>query len=280
MPVKSDRQKRRRKPFTREQLFDDSVLLPGGTVLRVRVTHHVEDGLRSFLDFDSVFGGWPPIEHHFTVSAEDFGGDEALTDVQQAALIALAPPLDSSHYAPIPAEEPRDVVLAALHVTEYPERWLNKARTSWYDAIDGTETGSGDGWVLTIVMGIEELTEKGECLSLIDGSLFVYRMLEVHPELRGQALGPRLMAHALASLLRTSTDASVCVAYPESTRWDPFDPTDHGRLRGPRTPEAVEKLIQTYERLGFKRWKRVGPGKPTPMWVAHEWRSPLDLPNE
>jgi predicted N-acetyltransferase YhbS len=71
-------------------------------------------------------------------------------------------------------------------------------------------------------------------------------LLGVHPRARGQQIGLQLLAHALWSLVRSSSDLVVIEAAVVRTEFDAVTPE--------QSPEPFRALCRYYARLGFRRW--------------------------
>ena len=119
---------------------------------------------------------------------------------------------------------------------------------NWFDWLDAI----GDDGQTCIAGLVHDLTsEEGDAEAmhvespLIHGSLFWLRRLDVHPKLRGQEIGARLMPQALWTVRRVSGDLAVLEAFPTESLFDVAAPT--------RTASAVRRLVSYYERVGFRR---------------------------
>lgn len=160
------------------------------------------------------------------------------------------------------------LVLAELRLDEAPAIVREAARVSWFDWLDSIDSEcAAIGGVVDRLL--EEGSLSGESV-LCTGSLLIPRRLGVHPLVRGEALGAKLLAHALWVLSRSTGDLAVLTALPARTRFEPKEP--------PRTAAAIQGLVRYYERLGFERSEPEQPiRKGTPV-IMHRWVGGQGLP--
>ena len=157
-------------------------------------------------------------------------------------------PLSLPH---VPEVLDRDRLLVArLEVAEHREIICQTlCGGSWFEYLDAIGDDGGTlmtGIVVDLAGYDKPIDEDRDGMPpLIEGSLFWFRSLGLHPAFRGQNIGARLLAHALFHLHRCEFDLAVLEAFPMKTIFDSKVP--------PRTVAAVRKLVSYYEWVGFKR---------------------------
>lgn len=139
-----------------------------------------------------------------------------------------------------------ELVLAQLDVTEFVVASIENT-IDWFEALDGQALAGGELYEMV------EALINGDRLdgALIDGSLFYLEHLHVHPAIRGQRVGVRLIEHALSVLRRSDCDLAVGLANPIRTL---FEPLPAGAAWEPPV-EARDRLVRYYRSAGFQVWR-------------------------
>jgi GNAT superfamily N-acetyltransferase len=164
-----------------------------------------------------------------------------------------------------------------LIVAEYPAAWIQLAGETWAQALGNRDASLAP--LAAWLAGELENDFSAEVLSATlrpaepPSTIFVYRVLQVHPAVRGQRVGARLIAHALLALGRHETDAALLEALPIPSIWDPLRPHE---LPATCDPAGVEALARHYARLGFQPAPTLGgTWHPGAMWLSYEHRLPF-----
>lgn len=244
----------------RSSFFADTVWLPPAdpkdrrrAKVPIGVEHRTRSNLTALFGFLGAVESGGPIEHTF----EMYVTDDVVTGLSKRAYAAIEA---LAAHAPVGAELPSPpdperipllLLLARLTVGEYPEAWVGLGGRNWYDAFDGAELE-----VLAEFMEVVEEAEAGGSMALIDGSAFVYRYLHVHPAVRGQDVGLRLLTHAVLALHRSVGDVSLLVVNPVRSLWEWGPKLPHEMEPRRCTPEAVQALVRYYGRAGFECCRR------------------------
>ncbi len=231
------------KCWTYAQLAGDTATLPQGRRSRIdlplAVRHEVEDSLDVPLTAgraDSI----EPIRHTIDFVVEARGDHEPAAWDVVAALPHIPVKLDQ--------QAGQIAVIGRLTVEEYPLSRASCMERPIYEWI-----GEHDGGLESVVYAIANDERDDYQGELIDGSLFWYRELHVHPAVRGQRLGARLLAHALLALSRTSSDVTILEAAPVLSIYAPT-PNELRPRFPPQPPESMTALVRYYSRLGFRHW--------------------------
>lgn len=133
--------------------------------------------------------------------------------------------------------------IAELELYEFPVRFKEAYHNTWFmllDAVDGDTAELGE-----IADGLAEKAEQEGDLVLLDGSLFVPKLLSVHPLARRNRLGIRLLAHSIWFLSRSTHDLALALAKPMGGRFSMDEPD--------RSAPAIRRLVRYYESVGFRR---------------------------
>lgn len=235
----------------------------------VLVSHDMVVADTTFLDFGPAYDRGPVV-HRLDVypdlSVEDYPQE------LRSVLGSIESPRQGK-WARGPRAPESVPLLATLEVMEHPDSIRRQVGRSWFWWMDAHEGSTGGGALLSVIEG---LTRNDDHLILKgSGSAYVYRELHVHPRVGGQGLGTRLLAHALASLPRSDTDASMLIAYPIPSIWAPTE--ESGDFPPAATEQEVMRLVRTYKRVGFRVWpsrKRTG-SSPRAMYVRHDYPLPF-----
>jgi ribosomal protein S18 acetylase RimI-like enzyme len=142
----------------------------------------------------------------------------------------------------------RELLVADVSVDEVPARLVAEAVGSWPQYLEDVYAAPE----LTDVIVRSMEVDDGRTLRhpLRDGgSLLSLSQLQVHPKLRGQALGLRLVAHAMWELVRHPGDLAVLQAHPTETIFDAWEERQRHRVKA----EDVQRVVDYFERLGFYR---------------------------
>lgn len=106
---------------------------------------------------------------------------------------------------------------------------------------------------------------------LLDGSLFVSKMLSVHPAFRGRGIGVRLLAHSLWLLSRSCSDLALALAKPMKGLFDSEAPDC--------SAASIKRLVRYYRQIGFRPVRpraKVNDGAPVPL-VAYIGTAGLEI---
>ena len=92
--------------------------------------------------------------------------------------------------------------------------------------------------------------------TLIDGSLFLIRQLEVHPAFRGQRIGARLLLHALLKLGRGTGDVAVGLVKPIRSMFEIGEPaTAAERCATTDVVLQTARFLAVEAAHAFGRWR-------------------------
>ncbi|CAA9335892.1 MAG: hypothetical protein AVDCRST_MAG68-3359 [uncultured Gemmatimonadetes bacterium] len=200
---------------------------------------------RGYVDLDGLYSA-VPVRHAFTLTLP-------LDDTQYAdAHGSLPNALGSAiEVREVPEEgwTGREVVLARLSMAQLNSQHRGVLRTSWHEWLDSID---GDlEWVGSFLDSAADDTDQYEC-DLIGGALFHIYNVAVHPAVRGQDVGLRLIAHALLTTSSGLNDAVTLIAADSPDEWD-------GRARD-QTSVRAAALARHYARLGFSEVDRRDDG--------------------
>lgn len=137
------------------------------------------------------------------------------------------------------------LLVAQVDVREYPARLVFDAADSWTEFMDKYDD---DDYIeaLQRVRSMDDGVTAKRPLSGT-GSLLHLSQLAVHPLLRGQGIGRRLVAHALWENVRQDDDLATCIASPESTIFT------RNRRAPAHTTKAVQRVADYLGSIGFHR---------------------------
>lgn len=137
------------------------------------------------------------------------------------------------------------LVVAQLEIEEYPAHFYE--RQDWRYITDVDSEGDELGNMLDEL--IDEDRDYTDGFSLNEGAFLWPRTLAVHPKLRGQGLGVRLLAHGLWALHRSVGDVAGFAVGRIQSCFDTKRWTWNGR-------GGKSRMFRYYGQIGFRRWKR------------------------
>lgn len=238
--------------------------LPDGTTFRAHanVDQRTVGGWDGFAAIEDTFHEPPLHTFEVAISSDLLAIDEGQEPEAFAATWdAIGSMLRLSHAPDL--FTPESAVLARLEVSEIAAHIAEQAG-GWWEVMDYLGDTMRAAWPL--VEGLQEDIEP----TLLSGSLLWFRKLGVHPAVRGQALGAKLMAHALWALSRAPGDLAILDAAPIASWFD---------ARTPRqTVRGVRALRGYYSRVGFTTYREKGVRRePSLMYLRFgEFGIPVD----
>lgn len=154
-------------------------------------------------------------------------------------------------------EDPSFVV-GRIELEEHPRitKWrLQMSWGDWLRAIDSESALLGD-----ILDSLEDSVSPTVSIEPYQGSLFHIRRVAVHPAFQGQAVGRRLIAHALWTMHRGIGDVAMIPVLPTANPLGVDEKPD-------QSPAAIRQLSRYYQRMGFQRSVpgKFVAGEPVPM---------------
>jgi len=133
-----------------------------------------------------------------------------------------------------------EICVAEIFVREFPSRWREEMGVSWADWLDAYDGDAYQAGIRADEVDDSMLYD----LALLDGSLFLFDRLHVHPLFRKQGIGARLTKHLSFVLAKSTGDFAIILASPTDSIYENGDES--------RIPDGYS-LAKYYERAGFTR---------------------------